>query len=86
MSELDDLFNMCLNSELPDQENMRKQFDATFSYNAPKSKFLLCLFFCLGCSKNNDETNRTTEYNPQYPNTTSVLVSKGVNQATNTAT
>lgn len=82
MSELDDLFNMCLNSELPDQENMRKQFDATFSYNAPKSKFLHCLFLF----KNNYDTNRTTEYNPQYPNTTSVLVSKGVNQATNTAT
>jgi hypothetical protein len=38
MNELDNLFNMCLNSELPDQEKMRKQFDATFSYNAPKKR------------------------------------------------
>ena len=41
MSELDDLFNMCLNSELPNQEKMSKQFDETFSYNLPKSKFSL---------------------------------------------
>ena len=37
-SELDDLFQLCLTSELPNQEKFDKQFNETFSYNAPKSE------------------------------------------------
>ena len=33
-SELDDLFQLCLTSELPNQEKFDKQFNEIFSFNA----------------------------------------------------
>ena len=40
-NDLDEIFNMCLNNDVQNQEKMSKQFDETFTYRGSFKIYLL---------------------------------------------